>query len=77
MPPARPWWLLDRNCDLVHTEITENTEKNERRAAPLRAARLALSLRIVKDFGVSMVAHCQNRQYLYLSVIFLVFLHPN
>jgi hypothetical protein len=76
MPLARLWWLLDRNCDLVHTEITENTEKTERRAVPIGAARFVLSLRIVKDFGDSMVAHCQNKQYLYLSVIFLVFLHP-
>jgi hypothetical protein len=40
MPLARLWWLLDRNCDLVHTEITENTEKMN--DEPLRLGRLVL-----------------------------------
>ena len=41
------------------------------------AARCVLAPRIVKDFEVSMGAQGQNKQYLYFSVIFLVFLHPN
>ena len=77
MPLARLWWLLDRNCDLVHTEITENTEKQWKTSRSGWGGSFVLSMRVVKVLGIQWLRIVKNDLFFHPFVTFLVFLHPN